>query len=130
LAKVGFSRRPKRRFHKQIQSFGISFHSTQKFLFHFTEILLFISDPARQEGRFAVVTISLARDAMDAARRQTCDELRTAKSCGPDPPTLGSSLRERSRRRWRLASPVLRGDHEATVNTIAQGMPMFGLFLW
>ena len=67
---------------------------------------------------------------MDAARRQTCDAVRTAKSCGPVPPTLGSSLPVMPGRRWRLASPVLQGEHEAAVNTIAQGMPMFGLFLW
>jgi hypothetical protein len=33
------------------------------------------------------------RDAMDAAARETNAPTRTAKSCGPDPPTLGSSLR-------------------------------------
>jgi len=67
---------------------------------------------------------------MDAARRQTCDAVRTAKSCGPDPPTLGSTLGLKSPGGWRLASPVLQGEHEAAVKTIAQGMPMFGLFLW
>jgi hypothetical protein len=32
-------------------------------------------------------------------------------------------------RRW-LTSPTHRGEHGAAVKTIAQGMPMFGLFLW
>jgi len=37
---------------------------------------------------------------------------RTAKSCGPDPPTLGSSLQglRPGRRRW-LESPARRGEH-------------------
>jgi len=34
------------------------------------------------------------RDAMDAGAQDECDCLRTAKSCGPDIPTLISSLRD------------------------------------
>src|ERR1700742_4136099 len=49
---------------------------------------------------------------------------RTAKSCGPDPPTLGSSFAGRfAERRW-LSSPVHRGERGAAVNTIARGMPV------
>jgi hypothetical protein len=73
--------------------------------------------------------VSLARDAMDAARRQTCDVMRTAKSCGPDPPMLGSS-RATICAATVASKPAHRGEHEAAVNTIARGMPMFGLFLW
>jgi len=29
---------------------------------------------------------------MDGLRRKTCGATRTVKPCGPDPPTLGSSL--------------------------------------
>src|SRR5581483_11348255 len=60
---------------------------------------------------------------MDAERRQTCDAVRTVKSRGPDPPTLGSSPPVMPGRRWRLTSPVLQGEREAAVKTIAQGMP-------
>jgi hypothetical protein len=49
--------------------------------------------------------------------------MRTAKSCGPDPPTLGSSPPVMPGRRWRLSSPVLQGEREAAVKTIAQGVP-------
>jgi hypothetical protein len=48
---------------------------------------------------------------------------RTAKSCGPDSPTLESSLARRFAGRWWLTSPVHQGEREAAVKTIAQGMP-------
>jgi len=54
----------------------------------------------------AIVT-NVGRDAVDAALSQ--DERRypwTAKSCGPDAPTLASSLRKLSRRRRWQKSPV------------------------
>jgi hypothetical protein len=63
--------------------------------------------------------------AQDEAR-----SMRTAKPCGPVPPTLGSSPRDDCRGRRRLTSPVLRGDHGATVNTIAQGVPAVPAALW
>src|SRR5258708_27011481 len=48
---------------------------------------------------------------------------RTAKSCGPDAPTLASSLAELSaRRRWQ-ESPVTGESTKETVKTIAQGRP-------
>src|SRR5580692_8916994 len=49
--------------------------------------------------------------------------LRTAKSCGPDAPTLASSLAEVSAGRWWQESPVTRESAEETVKTIARGMP-------
>ena len=64
---------------------------------------------------------------MDAAvctRRST--PMRTAKSCGPGPPTLGSSLAVMFRRTTVAKKPGHRGEHEAAVNTIAQGMPVAG----
>jgi hypothetical protein len=48
--------------------------------------------------------------------------VRTAKSCGPDLPTLGSSRRKMIRRRRWLKSPVHRGEREISRKTIAQGM--------
>src|ERR1700728_4920892 len=49
--------------------------------------------------------------------------LRTAKSCGPDAPTLASSVAEVSARRWWQTSPVTRESAEQAVKTIARGMP-------
>jgi hypothetical protein len=49
--------------------------------------------------------------------------LRTAKSCGPDAPTLASSWRRQLRwRRWQT-SPVTGESAKETVKTIARGMP-------
>src|SRR5512140_3248697 len=57
--------------------------------------------PSQREGRHAIVTAA-GRDAVDASG--ALDEgacSRTEKSCGPDAPTLASSLAEVSaRRRW------------------------------
>jgi hypothetical protein len=48
---------------------------------------------------------------------------RTAKSCGPDAPTLVSSWRRQLRwRRWQT-SPVTEESAKETVKTIARGMP-------
>jgi hypothetical protein len=49
--------------------------------------------------------------------------LRTAKSCGPDAPTLVSSLRKVFRRRRWQQSPVTGESAKETVKTIAQGRP-------
>jgi len=49
--------------------------------------------------------------------------VRTAKSCGPDAPTLVSSWRKPFRRwRWQT-SPVTGESTKETVKTIARGMP-------
>jgi hypothetical protein len=48
--------------------------------------------PARQEGRYGQSSPDVWRDAMDVEARETSAPTRTAKSCGPDPPTLGSSF--------------------------------------
>jgi hypothetical protein len=52
--------------------------------------------PPPHEGRIAIVTDVGSGDAVDARRLSACAQTtafsRTAKSCGPDPPTLGSSL--------------------------------------
>ena len=64
------------------------------------------------------------KEAQRAVSAPTKASSRTAKSCGPDSPTLGSSLSgDEPVRRWRLSSPALQGEHEAAVKTTAQGMP-------
>jgi hypothetical protein len=79
--------------------------------------------PSRQEGRFAIVT-NAGRDAVDAAvsKDERC-WLRTAKSCGPDAPTLASSLAERSARRQWQKSPVTGESTKEAVKTIARETP-------
>jgi hypothetical protein len=79
--------------------------------------------PVPLEGRLAIVT-DAGRDAVDAG--SASDEgadLRTAKSCGPDAPTLASSFAKQfARRRWQT-SPVTGESPKETVKTIARGMP-------
>src|ERR1700753_1698006 len=56
--------------------------------------------------------------------RRRYEPIRTVKPCGPDPPTLGSSLVDHeSTRRWWLKSPVHQGEHGASRKAIAQGVP-------
>jgi hypothetical protein len=69
------------------------------------------SVPPLLEGRFAIVT-DVRRDAMDAggASDEGAD-LRTAKSCGPDAPTLASSFAEGNFRKATVANkPGHRGE--------------------
>src|SRR5664279_1740004 len=65
------------------------------------------------------------RDAVDAGGALTkALILRTAKSCGPDAPTLASSSRGASFLGATVANkPGHRGEREAAVKTIARGMP-------
>ena len=79
-----------------------------------------VSPSRPSEGRLAIVTKCGAGcgGRVGVARRAT--HMRTAKSCGPDPPTLGSS--------WRVDPPATvankpghRGEHVIGVKTIAQG---------
>jgi hypothetical protein len=82
---------------------------------------IFPAIPSPEEGRTRRHE-RWAREAMDAlASHDERGHKRTAKSCGPDPPTLGSSwLKMIRRRRW-LKSPVRRGEHEAAVKTNRAG---------
>src|SRR5579863_269049 len=68
------------------------------------------------EGRFAIVTKRWARDAVDAfgARDERSDK-RTAKSCGPDIPTL-ISTRDNALHcaGTETRKPGLRGEHEGS----------------
>src|SRR6202035_3099885 len=79
--------------------------------------------PASIRGAYAS-SRTLVRDAMDAggvARRAA--PARTAKSCGPDAPTLASSLRKSFRKRRWQTSPVTGESAKETVKTTARGMP-------
>jgi len=80
----------------------------------------------------AIVT-NVGRDAVDALAAQ--DERRTkrtAKSCGPDIPTLISSWRRCfASRQWRRQqSPVSGASTKETVKTIVQGKPDVPAHLW
>jgi hypothetical protein len=71
------------------------------------------------EGRFAIVTD--VGSGMRWTRLHLEDERcspRTAKSCGPDAPTLASSFVESSAKRWWQESPVTRESPKETVKTI------------
>src|SRR5712671_6879579 len=66
--------------------------------------------------------INAGRDAVDADALKDERRLRrTAKSCGPDAPTLASSWRVNRKRRWQT-SMVTGESTKETVKTIAQGM--------
>jgi hypothetical protein len=68
------------------------------------------SRPVPKEGRFAIVT-NAGRDAVDASgATDESAELRTAKSCGPDTPTLVSSLRSNPQATV-AKEPGRRGEH-------------------
>src|SRR6266566_770378 len=71
------------------------------------------------------------RDAVDALVSQ--DERclrRTAKSCGPDAPTLVSSWRKLFPQATVAKEPGHWGEHEVTVKTIAQGRSDCSANLW
>jgi hypothetical protein len=76
------------------------------------------------QGRLAIVT-NAGRDAVDAGGAS--DEgaiLRTAKSCGPDAPTLASSFARGNFRETTVArKPGHRGERGISRKTIARGMP-------
>ena len=51
-------------------------------------------------------------------------DTRTAKSCGPDAPTLASSLAESIREATVARKPGHRGEREGNRKAIAQGVPV------
>ena len=55
--------------------------------------------------------------------RETGVLVRTAKSCGPDSLWVGVKFALRRAGDGDKANPDRRGEHEATVKTIAQGRP-------
>jgi hypothetical protein len=59
-----------------------------------------------------------------------CINKRTAKSCGPDASTLASSCAKQVSRGDGGNKADHRGEHEASCNTIAQGMSDDATYLW
>jgi hypothetical protein len=79
--------------------------------------------PALTRGAFRDRHERWERDAMDAARQQTNDVTRTAKSCGPGAPTL--ALSERNDPLTTVArKPGSPRRSRISRKTIAQGMPV------
>jgi hypothetical protein len=77
---------------------------------------------AHSEGRLAIVT-DAGRDAVDAGgAKDESAGMRTAKTCGPDAPTLAASSR-RGARATVARKPGRRGEHEISRKTIARGVP-------
>jgi len=80
---------------------------------------------AHQRGRIAIVTKRWAWMRWTRLAQSTKRNPRTAKSCGPDAPTLASSWR----RCFRIAlatvarKPGHRGERDISCKTIARGMP-------
>jgi hypothetical protein len=60
---------------------------------------------------------------MDALRRKTCSAMRTVKPCGPDSPTLESSIVEMIDNVTGAIKPGTPGRSRSSRKTIAQGMP-------
>src|SRR5712664_1495948 len=83
--------------------------------------------PVPQRGAGAIVT-DAGRDAVDTDGAEDDRRVRwTAKSCGPDAPTLVSSWRVNRKRRWQ-PSMVTGESTKETVKTIACGNA--GFFRW
>ena len=82
-----------------------------------------------ERGALAIVT-NVGRDAVDDfAPEDERRKKRTAKSCGPDAPTLASSERQHPLMTGTI-KPGPRGELEVSRNTIAQGMPDRSAYLW
>jgi hypothetical protein len=81
--------------------------------------------PAPTEGRFAIVTIRRAQDAMAAVAsgdlHRTRRPQRTAKSCGPGAATLALRRREVSRRQRGARKAASPGRARISRKTIARG---------
>src|ERR1700730_9408785 len=80
--------------------------------------------PAPERGAYAQSprTLGAGCDGRVGVARRAIP-MRTAKSCGPDAPTLASSWWKQFRRRRWQKSPVTGESTKETVKTIAQGMP-------
>jgi hypothetical protein len=75
------------------------------------------------QGALAIVT-NVGRDAMDAfGAADECTDKRTAKSRGPDIPTLISGATRKRCHLRRQKSPVSGASAKEAVKTIAQGRP-------
>jgi len=83
--------------------------------------------PSPPEGRYAIVTMRWAWDAMDAAAsgvlHRTKTRQRTAKSCGPGAATLASIQPARAGTATVTIKAAHRGEHEVSRKAIARGRP-------
>jgi len=77
---------------------------------------------ARKRG-VSTVTKRWARGAMGATCHKTSDAARTAKSCGPDAPTLAFKSRRSVCAAMVARKPGHQGEHDISRKTIAQGRP-------
>jgi hypothetical protein len=114
-------------FHKPCQSGRNRVASRANiFVSFFQKLYLYVGNPPHAEGRTRRHDTRV-RAAMDVAAAS--DErmlLRTAKSCGPDTPTLVSALmRKHHALRW-PKSPVHRGEHEVAVKPSRREGRLFG----
>ena len=77
---------------------------------------------ARKRG-VSTVTKRWARGAMGATCHKTSDAARTAKSCGPDAPTLAFKSRRSVCAAMVARKPGHQGEHDISRKAIAQGRP-------
>src|SRR4051812_19046937 len=87
---------PRRANHFALSEVGLAYVKPppqKHFASVFRKIMIDCRRPAFTRGAFRDRHERGRRDAMDAVRATTRRGSRTAKSCGPDPPTLGSSPR-------------------------------------
>ena len=87
--------------------------------------------PSRSsEGRIAIVTdVGAGCDGRGCCAGRA-RRLRTAKPCGPDTPTLVSSLAGDPARRRRLTSPALRGERGISRNPSCRECRIVSASLW
>jgi hypothetical protein len=110
-----FAARPKLKFHQFLNFRNLLDRQVE------AGLLMFLSHPT--EGRLENVT-DAGWDAVDAAvSRDERRLLRTAKSCGPDAPTLALRFAGLPARRRGQESPVPEESAKYAVKTIAQGRP-------
>ena len=112
---------------KSLRFIGSDFCSSQPrpakiFCFRFSESCGHLpASRRRQRGRIAIVTDVGSGERWTQWRARRARPLRTVKPCGPDPPTLGSSLRVTSAQVTVANTPGHRGEHGAAVKTTRAG---------
>jgi hypothetical protein len=79
--------------------------------------------PASTRGTLGLSSPNVRRVAMDATARRRCALRRTVKPCGPDPPTLGSTLGSKSPGGMVAKKPGTPGRARSSRKAIAQGVP-------
>jgi hypothetical protein len=106
----------------QISDFSVQPLSEKYSDFPKTQITLYPSPSRSSEGRCAT-SRNAERDAVDAGSALDGRRgWRTAKACGPDAPTLASSLRQHPQAMV-ARKPGHQGERVISRKTIARGMP-------